>query len=449
MDNHLNALLPSTTLLLILIITATAGVALFSGSAVAQPDAQRTIDQTQVTNGSTVTVTVNSAFGKQTDNAKIVDNINGGLSDENISITSADPPAFSIVTSDPAVDVTYSDALNFPLGSNSSTVDYEVSIPENAPVGTTYTFDGTITNDDTGKSSTIVGESQVTVVNTKITGQVFDTSNQSLSGVDVKIYNQSDLETPIDKTKAGKSGNYSFGSVDKGSNYRIVASLTDETGTTSTGFTTVPNINSGITNADVIIDKNKNGNIDVERNINQTEVSNGSIVTVTINATFDKQINNAKLVDNINGELSDENVSIDAVNPSAFSVITNNPTVDVTYNDGLNFPLNSDSFTVKYEVSIPEDTPVGTIYTFDGIVTNDSSGKATTIGGDTQLRIVATQSNVTVGDEKIPREYTSKNDDGEPTVTPTNAVSAINDLRSGELTPEETVRVINALRASS
>jgi len=125
---------------------------------------QRTLSATEVTNGSTVTVTVEATFNSTIDDANLVDNINGqGVSADNITITDADGD-FSAVTSDPAVDITDNDELNVGLDSESLTVEYELTIPEDTPVGTTITFDGTVTNNETDETAGIDGDSSLEVV---------------------------------------------------------------------------------------------------------------------------------------------------------------------------------------------------------------------------------------------------------------------------------------------
>nr|AKY04364.1 hypothetical protein [uncultured haloarchaeon] len=151
----------------IMVLSVVALSSAFAGSAAAAVDQQNTeriISNTEVTNGTTVTVTVNGAFDATIDDAKLVDNINGqGISADNVTITDADG-GFSAVTSDPAVDVTYNDDLNFGLGSDSFTVEYEVTIPEDTPVGTTITFNGNVTDNSDGDTAAIGGNTQIEVV---------------------------------------------------------------------------------------------------------------------------------------------------------------------------------------------------------------------------------------------------------------------------------------------
>jgi surface glycoprotein (TIGR04207 family) len=127
-----------------------------------------------------------------------------------------------------------------------------------------------------------------------------------------------------------------------------------------------------------------------ERIINggDTQVTNGTTVTVTVNGAFDASTQDAKLVDNIDGQgITDENVTITDAD-GGLSFVTSGPAVDITYDDDLNFGLGSESLTVEYELTIPEDTPVGTIISFDGNVTDNSDDDTAAIGGDTQIEVV-------------------------------------------------------------
>jgi hypothetical protein len=133
-----------------------------------------------------------------------------------------------------------------------------------------------------------------------------------------------------------------------------------------------------------------------------------------VEATFQSSINDTTLADTIDGKgISEEDLSL--TDPSgSFGVITSDPqpTVDLTWSEALNFGLGDDSVTIKYELTISEDTPVGTTITFDGTVTNSNSAETTTIDGDTQLEIVAasntTSSSRTVGRENVPAEFLSE-----------------------------------------
>jgi hypothetical protein len=134
-------------------------------------------------------------------------------------------------------------------------------------------------------------------------------------------------------------------------------------------------------------------NLTTQRTLSATEVTNGSTVTVTVEATFNSTIDDANLVDNINGQgVSADNITITDAD-GGFSAVTSDPAVDIIWNSQLGGPLDSDSVTVEYEVTIPEDTPVGTTITFDGTVTNDESDGTAEIDGDSSLEVVAEEEN--------------------------------------------------------
>ena len=158
----------------------------------------------------------------------------------------------------------------------------------------------------------------------------------------------------------------------------------------------------------------KNGSLTAQRTLSKTQVTTDSTITVTVEATFQSSINDATLADTIDGKgISEEDLSL--TDPSgSFGVITSDPqpTVDLTWSEALNFGLGNDSVTITYELTIPEDTPVGTTITFDGTVTNSNSAETTTIDGDTQLEIVAasntTSSSRTVTRENVPAKFLSE-----------------------------------------
>jgi hypothetical protein len=173
-------------------------------------------------------------------------------------------------------------------------------------------------------------------------------------------------------------------------------------------------------------------------------------VTVTVEADFENSIDDAKVVDNITGQgISADNLTITDAD-GGFSAVTSNPAVDVTYNDELNFGLGSESLTVEYELTIPEDTPVGTTITFDGTVTNAETDGTAGIDGDSSVEVVATTSpdTVTVGGQEVPTEFTSTTASGDPTVTADNAVEAINTFIAGDVSADVAVDVINAFITS-
>ena len=195
--------------------------------------------------------------------------------------------------------------------------------------------------------------------------------------------------------------------------------------------------------------------IDATRSLTSTEVTNGSTVTVTVSANFESSIDDAKVVDTISGgggTISAENLTITQSAGAALPAVTSDPqpAVDITWNSQLGGPLDSDSVTVEYELTIPEDTPVGTTITFDGTVTNVETDGTAGIDGDSSVEVVATTSpdTVTVGGQEVPTEFTSTTASGDPTVTADNAVEAINTFIAGDVSADVAVNVINAFIAS-
>lgn len=199
-------------------------------------------------------------------------------------------------------------------------------------------------------------------------------------------------------------------------------------------------------------------NLTTQRTLSATEVTNGSTVTVTVEATFNSTIENATLIDNVTGpRITKDDISIEN-SDSGFETVTSGPAVNITYNSALqagtvNFGLGDDSLTVKYKVTVPADTPVGTTIMFDGNVTNTETSETTAIGGDTRVEVVtaanATPDTVTVGNQEVPIEFTSETASGERTVTADNAVDAINRFIDNSISADTAVTVINAFIDSS
>ena len=126
-----------------------------------------------------------------------------------------------------------------------------------------------------------------------------------------------------------------------------------------------------------------------ERVISDMEVSSGETVTVTVTGGFNETTDDAKLVESVSGgKVSDDNITITDAD-GGLSFVSSDPAVDITWNDQLNTGLSSDSFTVEYEITVPEDTSVNTTITFNGDVTDDSDSDTATIGGDTQIEVVS------------------------------------------------------------
>jgi hypothetical protein len=104
---------------------------------------------------------------------------------------------------------------------------------------------------------------------------------------------------------------------------------------------------------------------------------------------FNETTDDAKLVESVSGgKVSDDNITITDAD-GGLSFVSSDPAVDITWNDQLNTGLSSDSFTVEYEITVPEDASVNTTITFNGDVTDDSDSDTAAIGGDTQIEVVS------------------------------------------------------------
>jgi hypothetical protein len=202
---------------------------------------------------------------------------------------------------------------------------------------------------------------------------------------------------------------------------------------------------------DIRLQESSTSAIDTTRSLTSTEVTNGSTVTVTVEANFERSIDDAKVVDTVIGEgISAENLTITQSAGAVLPIVTSDPdpAVDITWNSQLGAPLDSDSVTVEYELTIPEDTPVGTTITFDGTVTNDETSETAGIDGDSSVEVVATTTpdTVSVGGEDVPVEFTTT-ENGETTVTARNAIDVIDAFRNDNADVRTVLSVIDAFRS--
>jgi surface glycoprotein (TIGR04207 family) len=133
-------------------------------------------------------------------------------------------------------------------------------------------------------------------------------------------------------------------------------------------------------------------------NDGNTNVTNGTTVTVTVDAGFTASTQNASLSETVTGGgIAQSNISNIDITPDDGQALPSgggDPGVQVVYDAALNpivSALDSDSFTLEYDITIPEDTPVGTNITFNGSVSDNDAGDTTPIGGDTQITVVAGQ----------------------------------------------------------
>jgi hypothetical protein len=207
--------------------------------------------------------------------------------------------------------------------------------------------------------------------------------------------------------------------------------------------------------------------IDATRTLNTTEaeVTNGSSVTVTVDAEFTDSTQNASLTETVTvtggegereGAIAQENIRDITIDPADGQALpTGEPGVQVVYSPALTpiaSALESKSFRLEYDLTIPAETPVGTTIEFAGTVTeSDTTDTASgSVGGDTQIEVVANtpSENVTVGNQEVPVEFTTETDSGDRTVTSTDAVSAIRTFIRGSASADVAVDVIRAFIAS-
>ena len=166
-----------------------------------------------------------------------------------------------------------------------------------------------------------------------------------------------------------------------------------------------------------------------ERVINggDTEVSSGETVTVTVTGGFNETTNDARLVEKVSGGgISADNITITDTD-GGFGAVISDPAVDVTWNDQLNTGLGSDSTTVEYKITIPEDASVETTITFDGTLTDTNANDTTTVDGDTQIEVVSPLSG--------PAGEYDTNGDGEISISELGAAGE--DFARGELSISE------------
>jgi surface glycoprotein (TIGR04207 family) len=131
----------------------------FTGSAAATVDtANRDISSTEVTNGTTVTVTIEGATSGSATAVEFVDDITD---------SSGSHPAASDVSID-AVGATAAAYNDFrgrvfaSYGPGTETITYELTIPEGTPVGTNYTLSGSVSDGDS--STSLSGPDTIEVV---------------------------------------------------------------------------------------------------------------------------------------------------------------------------------------------------------------------------------------------------------------------------------------------
>lgn len=161
-----------------------------------------------------------------------------------------------------------------------------------------------------------------------------------------------------------------------------------------------------------------------DRTIDNTSIPNGSLVTVTVDTSFD-ETTDAQINDNIAPSLSADNVEItDSEGASVAEYQESSGTVSATY-------FGVDSVSLTYELVIPSDVSVGTTYDFsDGEVSDDGDGTTSAITGDETIEVVEGES-----------DYTPPEDDGGDG----GIVTAERTIDSTEALPGDTVTVTTAV----
>jgi hypothetical protein len=161
-----------------------------------------------------------------------------------------------------------------------------------------------------------------------------------------------------------------------------------------------------------------------DRTIDNTSVPNGSLVTVTVDASFD-ETTDAQINDNIAPSLSADNVEItDSEGASVAEYQESSGTVSATY-------FGVDSVSLTYELVIPSDVSVGTTYDFsDGEVLDTDDNTTSAITGDETIEVVEGESDYTPPED----------DDGDGGI-----VTAERTIDSTEALPGDTVTVTTAV----
>lgn len=179
-----------TVLITIMVFSVVAISVAFSGSAAATVDsADRSIDKTEVPNGSLVTATVDVSFSETTD-GQINDKINPALDASNVEITDSEGAFVAeYQESSGTISATYFDV-------DSVTLTYEVIIPSDASVGTTYDFsDGEVTDDGDETTTGITGDETIEVIEGESDYTPPDDDDSGDGGIDT-------AERVIDSTEA-------------------------------------------------------------------------------------------------------------------------------------------------------------------------------------------------------------------------------------------------------
>ena len=184
----------------------------------------------------------------------------------------------------------------------------------------------------------------------EITGDVVDEQNNNFGGAEdnraeVSLYNQNDLQNPIQTTTTGPEGSYTFTDVRTGNDYRVVASFGNEN-----GFSDIDDLPGGTTNADIVITGTEApaGFDVVELNPDNVTVTQGDVIDVTASV-----VNTAGQEDtqDVSFRVSDENGST-VVDVTQEVTIGAGETSEVTFSDIDTSTLDAGEYT---HGAFPED----------------------------------------------------------------------------------------------
>ena len=184
----------------------------------------------------------------------------------------------------------------------------------------------------------------------EITGDVVDEQNNNFGGAEdnranVSLYNQNDLQNPIQNTTTGPEGSYTFTDVRTGNDYRVIASFGNEN-----GFSDIGGLPGGTTNADIVITGTEApaGFDVVELNPDNVTVTQGDVIDVTASV-----VNTAGQEDtqDVSFRVSDENGST-VVDVTQEVTIGAGETSEVTFSDIDTSTLDAGEYT---HGAFPED----------------------------------------------------------------------------------------------
>jgi len=92
----------------------------------------------------------------------------------------------------------------------------------------------------------------------QITGDVVDENDRNIPDADVNLFAENEtteqFEDEVDTTVTGDEGSFSFVDVPSGEDYQVEAEFEDDEGNEETGFTTLEDLATGTTNADIVIE---------------------------------------------------------------------------------------------------------------------------------------------------------------------------------------------------